>query len=225
MHIVLFCVTLFWCSYLDAHSMPSGGDWGLGRVAAVFLRGTEDLLIDSCTFEKLDGSAVLLNKYNRHATIQNNNFHEIGENMIGLLGETEGVPEAYGMGWDGTNGDQPRFTRVLKNFAYRCGLFEKQSSFYFQAKSAQNTIKDNIFFHGPRAGMNFNDGFGGGSLVEGNLMFNTVMESGDHGPFNSVCITSSVSLCPVCVWCDWCRRSTTLVMIVSYCCSGIGKFT
>merc|ERR1711907_664492 len=28
-------------------------------------------------------------------------------------------------------------------------------------------------------------GFGGGSLVEGNLMFNTVMESGDHGPFNS----------------------------------------
>ena len=195
MHIVLCCVTLGLCSYLDAHSMPSGGDWGLGRVAAVFLRGTEDLLIDSCTFEKLDGSAVLLNKYNRHATIQNNNFHEIGENMIGLLGETEGVPEAYGMGWDGTNGDQPRFTRVLKNFAYRCGLFEKQSSFYFQAKSAQNTIKDNIFFHGPRAGMNFNDGFGGGSLVEGNLMFNTVMESGDHGPFNSVCITSSVSRC------------------------------
>ena len=40
-------------------------------------------------------------------------------------------------------------------------LFEKQSSFYFQAKSAQNLIQDNIFFHGPRAGMNFNDGFGG----------------------------------------------------------------
>jgi hypothetical protein len=76
--------------------------------------------------------------------------------LAGLLGETEGVPEAYGMGWDGTKGNQPRFTRILKNFAYRCGLFEKQSSFYFQAKSAQNTIKDNIFFHGPRAGMNFN---------------------------------------------------------------------
>jgi len=33
--------------------------------------------------------------------------------------------------------------------------------------------------------MNFNDGFGGGSKVAGNLMFSTVMESGDHGPFNS----------------------------------------
>ena len=26
-------------SYLDAHSMPSGGDWGLGRIASVFIRG------------------------------------------------------------------------------------------------------------------------------------------------------------------------------------------
>ena len=36
-----------------------------------------------------------------------------------------------------------------------------------------------------RAGMNFNDGFGGGSTLEGNFMVATVMESGDHGPFNS----------------------------------------
>lgn len=74
---------------------------------------------------------------------------------------------------------------MKQNFAYRCGLFEKQSSFYFQAKSCQSQLVDNIFFHGPRAGINFNDGFGGGSLLSGNLMFNTVMESGDHGPFNS----------------------------------------
>ena len=96
----------------------------------MFLKGTEDMLIDSCTFEKLDGSAVLLNAYNRYATIQNSVFREIGDNMIGLLGETEGVPEAYGMGWDGTKGNQPRHTRVLRNFAYRCGLFEKQRLVY-----------------------------------------------------------------------------------------------
>merc|ERR1712079_996269 len=59
------------------------------------------------------------------------------------------------------------------------------SAFYFQAKSCQNEIKNNIFFNGPRAGINFNDGFGGGSQVESNLMFNLCRESGDHGPFNS----------------------------------------
>jgi len=34
-------------SYLDAHSMPSGGDWGLGRIAAVFIKGAVGTVIDS----------------------------------------------------------------------------------------------------------------------------------------------------------------------------------
>lgn len=55
---------------------------------------------------------------------------------------------------------------------------EKQSSFYFQAKSAQVTIQDNIFVNGPRAGINFNDGFGGGANITYNFLANTCRESG-----------------------------------------------
>ena len=40
-------------SYLDAHSMPSGGDWGLGRIAAVFIKGAVGTVIDSCAFQRL----------------------------------------------------------------------------------------------------------------------------------------------------------------------------
>jgi hypothetical protein len=186
-------------------SLPTGGDWALGRVAALFFYGVEQVTIDSCTFEKLDGNAILINGYARGVVIQKNDFHEIGDNIIAQLGETKGAGDiAWGMGWDGTDGNQPRGTIVRHNIAYRCGLFEKQSSFYFQAKSMENIIlgiethehfsvsiaslahfypllAGNIFFHGPRAGINFNDGFGGGSLLESNLMFATVMESGDHG--------------------------------------------
>ena len=43
----------------------------------------------------------------------------------------------------------------------------------------------NVFFNGPRAGINFNDGFGGGDSISHNLVFSTCRESGDHGPFNS----------------------------------------
>ena len=144
-------------------------------------------MIDSCAFQRLDGNAIMINGYARGTTIQNSNFHEIGDNIIAQLGETTGAGDvAWGMGPDGTAGNQPVGTIIKSNFAYRCGLFEKQSSFYFQAKSHSNTIKENIFFHGPRAGMNFNDGFGGGSTVEGNFMVATVMESGDHGPFNVI---------------------------------------
>ena len=61
----------------------------------------------------------------------------------------------------------------------------KQSSFVFQAIAYATRIVDNVHFNGPRAGINFNDGFGGADVLEGNLLANCVRESGDHGPFNS----------------------------------------
>merc|ERR1712083_892947 len=39
--------------------------------------------------------------------------------------------------------------------------------------------------NGPRAGINLNDGFGGGEEISNNLIFSTCRESGDHGPINS----------------------------------------
>ena len=55
----------------------------------------------------------------------------------------------------------------------------------FQAKSCETTFERNILFNGPRAGINLNDGFGGGSKISQNLIFNFCRESGDHGPINS----------------------------------------
>ena len=171
-------------TYMDPHGMPSGGDWGLQRMGALFFEGTKNVLVQECIFERLDGNAIMVSGYNRNTTIYKNEFVWIGDSAIAQWGDTSGS-SAKGMGWDGTDGNQPRFTQVLYNFVHELGIFEKQSSFYFQAKSCQNNITGNIFFNGPRAGINFNDGFGGGSNVTENLLFNTCRESGDHGPFNS----------------------------------------
>ena len=171
-------------TYLDDHGMPSGGDWGLQRSAALFFEGTEGTVVDSCLFSRLDGNALMLSGYNREAVIQNNEFVWIGDSAIASWGYTSGT-EVYGFGWDGTDGNQPRGTRIVGNFVHELGIWEKQSSFYFQAKTCQTLIQNNIFFNGPRAGINFNDGFGGGSNISENLLLNTCRESGDHGPFNS----------------------------------------
>jgi hypothetical protein len=174
-------------SVLDEHTAPSGGDWGLALRAALEMRGVQDVLVDAVAFEELDGNAVNIKGFARGVVIERSRFAVIGQNMIAQLGETEapGLPAEWGFGWNGTAGNQPRGTVVRNNFATRCGLFLKQSAFYFQAKTMQTLLQGNIFFHGPRAGINFNDGFGGGSVIENNLMFATVMETGDHGPFNS----------------------------------------
>jgi hypothetical protein len=55
---------------------------------------------------------------------------------------------------------------VTHNVVREVGLFEKQSSAFFQAKTAESYVAGNMFFNGPRAGINFNDGFGGGSVID-----------------------------------------------------------
>ena len=90
---------------------------------------------------------------------------------------------------------------MIGNVAREIGHYEKQSSCWFQAKSALNTLIGNIMFNMPRAAININDGFGGGNDVSEvvvcetcqshhtyqELLFNTCRESTDHG-----CIASSM---------------------------------
>ena len=162
-------------TYMDPHGVPSGGDWALDRIGAIFLQGTEEVSFDGCTFDRLDGNGVFISGYNRNVTIMNSDFSFIGGNAIaswGFTNETEGDnhPQA---GIDGTDGNHPRFTKVIGSTAREIGLYEKQSSFYVQAKTAQTLLKGNVFFNGPRAGINANDGFGGGDEITENLVFST----------------------------------------------------
>lgn len=163
-------------TYMDPHLVPSGGDVAVARTGAVFVEGAESFTVESSTFERIDGNALTLSGYNRYATVQGCDFSFIGDNAMVSLGytnETEnsgfpyyrpqtGFPAA---GIDGTDGNHPRYNQILGNSAREVGLYEKQSSFYMQSKTAQSTIAGNVFFNGPRSGIQFNDGFGGGDEV------------------------------------------------------------
>ena len=96
-------------TYLDAHEMPSSGDWGLQRQAAITVEGTENLVIDSCVFSRLDGNAVNLNGYNRHAKITKSECVWNGDNCFAAWGKTTTNDTtinklAPGFGYDGTTG-------------------------------------------------------------------------------------------------------------------------
>merc|ERR1712194_109874 len=131
----------------------------------------------NCLFSRLDSNAVSINGYNRHVTIDHNEFVWLGQNAIASWGRAEKN--------DGRNGAQPHYTSVTNNFCHEIGHLQKQSSFYFQAETTLATLENNIVFNIPRAAINYNDGFGGGGVIRHNLLFNTCRESGDHGAFNS----------------------------------------
>ncbi len=173
-------------TYMDKHGLPSGGDWSLQRQGAITFQGTELCLINECYFTRLDGIGIFLSGYNRNTTIENSEFSWIGDSSIAGWGYTTGIENTLpGGGPDGRPGNQPRFTMIRNNMVHELGIWEKQSSMWFQATSAQSRIINNVFFNGPRAAVNTNDGFGGDNHMVANLLMNTCRESGDHGPWNS----------------------------------------
>jgi hypothetical protein len=117
--------------------------------AAVDIHGATDVHITGCKFERVDNNAILLSGYTRHVNISDNEAVWLGMNFAAAWGDTDGH--------DGTAGNQPRFTTVSGNYVHEIGNYEKQSSMWFQAKSCQNTIANNIAFNMPRAAINFND--------------------------------------------------------------------
>jgi hypothetical protein len=135
-------------TYLEPHGTPSGGDWGLERLGAVRLNGVQNVTIANNTFTTLDGNALFLDGYARGVRVLRNEFVSLGASAIALWGE-----DTYPLG-DGTQGNQPRGTLVSENVCHELGLYQKQSSCFFQAVAAQSTITSNLFFNGPRALVN-----------------------------------------------------------------------
>ena len=93
-------------------------------------------------------AGLVVNDFNRNTTIGRNSFRKLGDSAILLIGSAELL--------DATGGEQPRFTTIESNTAYEYGLLGKQVAAVFQAVSCQTLIRDNIFFSGPRHGVNFN---------------------------------------------------------------------
>ena len=164
-------------TFMDPWGVPSGGDWALHRGGAVFVEGTKGTVVKGNLFKRVDGNALFISGYNRGAVFDSNEFNWIGDSAMASWGYTDEH--------DGTGGEQPRGTTVSNNVCHELGVFQLQSSCWFQAKTAQTTVIKNLFYNGPRAGINMNDGFGGANRITQNVIWNQCRQSGDHGPINS----------------------------------------
>ena len=74
---------------------------------------------------------------------------------------------------------------IEKNLIRELGIYNKQAAAVLQALAASTTIRDNVFFNMPRAGIDLIDGFGGNHTIERNFGSNCVRETSDNGPVNT----------------------------------------
>eukprot|EP01064_Diplonema_japonicum_P023540 TRINITY_DN33976_c0_g1_i1.p1 TRINITY_DN33976_c0_g1~~TRINITY_DN33976_c0_g1_i1.p1 ORF type:complete len:779 (+),score=205.51 TRINITY_DN33976_c0_g1_i1:45-2339(+) len=164
-------------TYLQDYEVPSGGDWSVHRGAALFVDGAERVTIDSVGFDQLGGNAVFFSNYVKHSAVTNSNFWRTGDSAFLVVGSTKLAL--------GNTDSIPEYNTFSGNLIDTVGFYMKQTSCFFKGVTHANVIENNVCYNGPRAGFNFNDGFMGGDLLQGNLVFNMVTETGDHGTFNS----------------------------------------
>lgn len=172
-------------------------DWMIARKAAVFVEGAENAFVRQSNFEQLGGNAVFFSGYNRASGAVANKIHNIGAGGINVIGYADAVrsPSFTYMEYapldelDTEAGPRsnnfPQDTVVENNLIFNIGTIEKQVAGVQIAMSARTTVRANSIYDVPRAGINIGDGAWGGHHIEFNDVFNTVLETGDHGAFNS----------------------------------------
>lgn len=172
-------------------------DWRIYRGGAILLEGTENINIKNCTFYELGGNAIFLSNYNKNDHISDNHIYDIGGNAIAFVGSANAVRSPafqYGLfvPWnemDYTPGpktnEYPQYCFAEGNLVHNIGTIEKQVAGVEIAMAAHITVSHNSIYTVPRSGINIGDGCWGGHILEFNDVFNTVLETGDHGAFNS----------------------------------------
>ena len=173
------------------------GDWSIARLAAVRLQKTEHCAVTDCVFQDLGGNAVFVDGYNRNTTVSNNYFTRLGESAVCVVGNVEAV-RSPAMSYSNTlpqdeidrtpgpkTDEYPAVGLIENNLIHDIGRIGKQTAGVFLSMAEEITVRHNTIYNCPRAAICINDGCWGGHIIEHNDAFQTVQESGDHGPFNS----------------------------------------
>jgi len=180
---------------LDKYEPLLRGDWSIVRAGAVFIEGAEDCSVTDCFFDAVGGNGVFISNYNRRIKVAGCKFTEAGDSAICLVGDFNAVRS--GSTWQNQIADPPDKTVgpctsnypalcvIHNNLIFDIGLIGKQTAGVFISMAAEIIVSHNTIYRIPRAGICLNDGTWGGHLIEYNDVFETVRETGDHGPFNS----------------------------------------
>jgi hypothetical protein len=172
-------------------------DWTIYRGGAVLVDGTKDIRISNCTFNELGGNAIFVSNYNRNVSLAHNYIYDIGGNAIAFIGNTDAV-RSPSFHYDEfvpvnemdetpgpKNNNFPQSCKAYDNLIHNIGTVEKQVAGIEVSMAMDIIVSHNTIYNVPRAGINIGDGCWGGNVIEFNDVFNTVLETGDHGAFNS----------------------------------------
>ena len=184
-------------TFMDCKEPLLRSDWAIYRGGAFLLTGTEDVSILDCEFDQVGGNAVFVNNYNRRVRVAGCHIHDAGASGVCFVGDPKSVRNPLFEYKEvnefskidltpGPKADNYPADSVVEDcLIHGIGRVERQPA-GVQVSMAQGiTVRDVSIYDCARAGINISEGTWGGHLIEGCDVFDTVLETGDHGSFNS----------------------------------------
>jgi hypothetical protein len=184
-------------TFMDTKEPLLRSDWAICREGALLLDGAEDCSVEDCFLDQVGGNAVFVNNYNRRITIRGCHIAEAGANGVALVGDRDAarVPRD----WNDHSQGLATLDRTpgpkTDNFPAECtvddclihdtGRVEKQTAPVEIDLAQDITVRHCSIYDVPRAGVNIGDGCWGGHRIEFCDVFNTVLETNDHGSLNT----------------------------------------
>ncbi len=184
-------------TFMQTREQLLRSDWRIFRSGAVLIENAEDVAFEDCFFDQVGGNAAFISGHARRVGLRTCRIEQAGSSGVCFVGRPSAVRNAL-LGYDqeasidqidrtpGPKDDEyPRDCFVDDCLIVRTGRFEKQSAGVHISTSSEIRVTNCSIYGVPRAGINVGDGTFGGHLVDACDVFDTVLETSDHGAFNS----------------------------------------
>ncbi len=184
-------------TFMDTKEPLLRSDWTIYRGGAVFLTGTEDIGILDSEFDQPGGNAIFVSNYNRRVLIKGCHIHDVGASGVCFVGDPAAVRDPlfeYAQVNDLTRIDRtpgpktenyPADCSVEDSLIHGIGRVERQPAGVQISMAYKISVKDTSIYDCARSGINISEGTWGGHVIERCDVFETVLETHDHGSFNS----------------------------------------
>ena len=184
-------------TFMETREPLLRSDWAIYRGGALFVTGTEYCSVINSDFDHIGGNAIFVNNYNRIMLIYSCHIVGAGASGVAFVGDRDAarVPRDWNdksqnlKTLDRTPGPKtdnyPGDCLVSDCLIHETGRVEKQSAGVEIDLAKGIDVADCSIYDVPRAGINIGDGCWGGHTIDRCDVFNTVLETSDHGSFNS----------------------------------------
>ncbi len=184
-------------TFMDCKEQLLRSDWAIYRGGSFMITGTEYIQLLDMEFDQVGGNAVFVNNYNRNTLIKGCHIHDTGASGVCFVGDPNAVRDPlfeYHEINDLSRIDRtpgPKSNNYPANgvvedcLIHGIGRVERQPAGIQISMAQYITVRDVSIYDCARAGINISEGTWGGHLIERCDVFETVLETHDHGSFNS----------------------------------------